>query len=432
MHFETGVPVSNIDIDRLVAIRHNDSSVRACVDRISEGVFASGIGMETRDQHLLRKYTAAAHDAYEWLTTVGLVPVCMVHDEDLGCVVPEIPAFGTLQLHVGVGMSGKLRYTAKFLFRGEFAVRPRIRVWAESGQGPDIHGTIRTKLMTASKERGLESFMAHRAMVAEMIRTNPPLITEDRQTRPGVVEGVSMLATGQVIEDAEEARLRVVETNRLNHMRIHAQNQGTSDDYFASQCELVEYFAPCERVVSAPRPIPTNFPALVPFKQMNNDLIFELFGVPCGSSSRQVGVANQSTSADAKTMNETVKRASMVIELFLNHVFEHCKILKKSEDLMEATSVLQRCANGDGQEDAEDLEFDYASLEDNGKSQIRLLNMPDIDLDCLTVFRDQGYISHVEAQLLVRGRLGLPELDTPIPQPPPEQTEGSGVKRKRV
>ena len=244
-------PVCATELQDVWSLYRHNSMIKGCTSVLKSCLMTGGIEVEGGFVGDTEIYKDLAAQAMDWLLCVGIIPMTC-KSLDSGQWIPVIPDYSAVILYVQTDECGELIYSGEFK-HGKLCSEKNLVVWASGNFGPGSNGRIRTQIPALMEKFDFMRFMASRCMIAEKLRSNPIVVTEETKMLMSEVEGINIMAQG-----AEEIdRLKTLEEiqNKHSEMYSHKWRGGvphSADEFeeFERECEIEHKALPVERKVA--------------------------------------------------------------------------------------------------------------------------------------------------------------------------------------
>lgn len=318
-------------------------------------------------------YVQAAHSALEWVLTVGVVPITFQKLYLTEVLVPIVPVPESLSLFVRVSSAGEKVFEAclkkdfnlvnRFtsgMGKGGEGKTPKIVVWGGTHYTPTALGELVTPITHLQSSEEFINFLKQRTLVAEHIKSNPPIVSQNRKQSNTDMEGIAFGVDENTIRQVEEESMRRKEEVANQQLLMHSEwtgnvvPRGEGDTAaFMQSVQPHEYFVSHNRDptrVDKPESV-DRLPELL---RWSEEKIYQIFGLPFGLFSN-TGVSVQSNKMQELAMNVNINKHRSSIQRFLNDVFVLSTMMqsgtKTNNDTMEDGVIAES-------EENEELNFD--------------------------------------------------------------------------
>lgn len=212
--------------------------------------------------------------------------------------------------------------------------------WNGGGHPPSSEGRLVTPMTHLQSSEEFVNFVKHRFMVAEQIRTNPPIVSQNKQKKNNDLEGVAWGVDTDTLRLAEEQKLERLEDMAFQHHTLHCKwgNSGlpsgaAEKNNFLADTRPHEYFVAEERETTRVD-LPTSVNTLPDIIRWSEEKIYQIFGMPSGMFTN-TGAHIQSNKMQEFSMNRNINRYRTTIQQFLNDIFTVSRTLSdKHTDTM--------------------------------------------------------------------------------------------------
>lgn len=431
-------------------IYNTNSTVKACTSLLKNALLAGGLNFPSAQGAELDVYTQLASNVVDWILCVGIVPVTAEQDSCTGIWVPVIPEPSAVTLYVQLSELGQCMYSASFKHRGMIGAQnnPKIWVWSNTNNRPTSEGNLTTNISSLLDKWELEKFLTNKAMVAEDILSNPPLISEDRPKKVEDIGNNPLNVSYQAVEDSEIARIQCIENIQQAQHTMHSHNwsggvptSATEYIQFHEQCATHHAYPPVQRsVVNGPQP-KSCLTNLLRLSEFTVDQIYTLMGVINSSKGHGSDPSKvRAGQVSQESMNRNIKCLTGTVERFLNQSYRLCVFkskytkretaqqertahkrprIRQNDDEVDNLGIgLFRTKYIDTNEEEEDEEDPFECTEVSHKHVISMTRIPEVSTTEALALTEAGYITHEEAVAMVRGSMGMTDLSVPVPRPP--------------
>ena len=277
---------------------------------LGRGLNITGLSLDTASMSAIENaYMAASHSALEWVLTVGVVPVTFKKLHSLDILLPIVPAPESITLFVRVTQTGEKvfeaclkkdfnlmnRFTGSIQSNSEGASNAKIVVWGGTHYTPTSTGEIVTPITHLQSSEEFINFLKQRALVAEHIKSNPPIVSQNRKQTNTDMEGIAFGVDENTIKHVEEETMRRKEEISNKQLLMHSEwtcnvvPRGEGDT-----AAFLESVAPHEYFVSHNRD-PTrvekaeSVDRLPELLRWSEEKIYQIFGLPFSMFSNSGG-----------------------------------------------------------------------------------------------------------------------------------------------
>ena len=339
------VQVDPVQMDEVWTLYRTHPTVGSCMQAISNFIFGNGLTFKESIKVppiVQRAYHRTAYNALEWLFCVGVVPVALQTLPGYAKLVPIVPVPEAVDIFVRVTSTGDRIYQASFKRNfnmlshfgatgtvdglGGNSATTKVIVWNGGTHPPTCNGRLVTPMTHLQVSEEFVNFAKRKYMIAEQIKSNPPIVTQSRTTRGTDADGVAWGIDEKTLQLADEQNVQRAE-NRAHQQFLQHATWGRSSmpsskqdlDEFHAETRPHEYFVAEERDATRVD-LPNTASNLQEIIRWSEEKIFQIFGMPFGMFSN-TGVNIQSNKMQEFCMNRNINRYRSTIEKFLNDVF---------------------------------------------------------------------------------------------------------------
>ena len=401
MQTQQGVRLNSTQYKNVWSMFRTHPTVAACVKILRSTMLSMGVSFDAEmPDRISQHYETVAHQAFDWLLTVGLVPIMIKRDKLTRVHVPIIPEAEAVSITVETGPMGERVFSGYLLNRNSTTLlneqaAPKLLIWVSPCNAPSVLGNLMTPIVQLE---GIERFaqtMRDNELVSSYKRANPTIVSRSVRPRNSDTDGVVWNVDEKTMQDIEEEDLRNEARKQKLAYDIHREDWGGTGlpdssnemQQFAERCEPHEYFLSTDRdlVRQLESHGTPNFPQLM--RQLD-ERIFQCFGVPYSMLSN-AGTQLQSNSMQVYSLNSTIRTLKHQIEQFLTHA---CNLARRMGV--------------------------YEHDQDPSEVRVTVNTIPCVDLATVDNAFERGYIDHTEATKLYRSSLGLdPSSESAKPKP---------------
>ena len=311
-----------IDSEQISGVWHlfrTHPTVGSCMQAINNFVFGRGLEFAQPPKNVpedlmplvCRSYHRAAIASIEWMQCIGIVPMTFQSLSGLpDILVPVVPVPESLDLFVRISETGEKIFEAVFKKNlnllhqftvdtlhssvANVAAVAKVVVWSSTQYPPTADGRLVTPMTHLQNSEEFINFMKRRALIAEHIRSNPPIVSQNRHKTNSDNEGIAFGVPEKTVRELNEQDAETRELRAQHQMNLHtAWTENTvpksapETQEFLQETRPHEYFICEERDhqrVEQAASVP-NLPELLRWAE---EKIFQIFGLPLGYSQTRV------------------------------------------------------------------------------------------------------------------------------------------------
>ena len=325
-------------IRALQSIYFKNSFVFICRNLIHSKVFENGLCIRTgnskncKDNPLTKQmmeeyWLPFAKDVIDSILCIGLVPIRYKKiDNDI--IIPYIPKAGTYEIHCVTSVEGSIRFEFFSNDKPIDITKPTPNSFVLSGFGydPERNGELNSTIECLYPHIQFISNMHDYAVMAEKIRSNPPIIMQKKsenatQQEEGLhfdqfidSDNIKVSLNNQYQRDKED----VEHLNRQNHLFLNAiqGKSGTSND---NTKKALENMVPLPSQYSVGTTLEPNARTdFVAINRLSQETICALIGVP-----RSMIINDSVTRADIQGSHDVFRQTLIYWKKKVGSVLVH-------------------------------------------------------------------------------------------------------------